>query len=80
VFHAAIAAVGHADRLERENSALVADKDRFDWLEDVYSITANNSTTWQNFMTLVVERGFRSAIDITRENEAARAVRKASPH
>lgn len=49
-------------------SALQADKDRLDWLDDFFSITRESSDAWKNFYSLVSEKGFRKAITIWMEN------------
>lgn len=44
-----------------------SDKDRMDWVEELYSTTnSTNHSPWTKFMELVCEKGFRKAIDIFR--------------
>ena len=59
-------------RAESATPAKHPDTERLDWLEDLFSITAENGATWRNFMTSVHERGFRAAIDAARKQEASK--------
>lgn len=64
----------HIYKIERELAAVTAalsstpspvhkDTERLNWLEDYFSITAEESKPWREFESLVHQKGFRYAID-----------------
>ena len=45
------------------------DTERMNWLEELFSTTAQDSRAWQDFYSAVSHRGFRTAIDMYKEVE-----------